>query len=232
MLSMLDRARDESDRQHPVRLVFEPKSSRIDETEFVNLLLAKTNLESNAPINFVMVGLDGRPTGKTLKQILAEWVEFRRVTVTRRTRFRLEKVLDRIHVLEGRMIVLLNVDEVIRIIRNADDPKIDLMKAFKLSDRQAEDILEMRLRMLAKLEHIKIEQELDEKRKEQKGLEKILGSKKALDDLVVGEIEADMKTFGDARRTKIEAADKAEVETPVIDEPISVIFSLRTTSVT
>ncbi len=227
MLSMLDKARDESDRQHPVRLVFEPKTSKIDETEFVNLLLAKTSLETNAPINLVMVGLDGRPTGKNLRDIVSEWVQFRFTTVTRRTRHKLAQVLDRIHVLEGRMIVLLNVDKVIKIIRNADDPKADLIKAFKLSERQAEDILEMRLRMLAKLEHIKIEQELDDKRKEQKGLEKILGSRKALEDLVVGEIEDDVKTFGDKRRTKIEEAEKAEVETPVIDEPVTVIFSRK-----
>ena len=125
------------------------------------------------------------------------------------------------------MIVLLNVDKVIKIIRNADDPKADLIKAFKLTERQAEDILEMRLRMLAKLEHIKIEQELAEKRKEQKQLEKILGSRKALEDLVVAEIEEDIKTFGDKRRTKIEEAEKAELETPVIDEPVTVIFSRK-----
>ena len=123
-----------------------------------------------------MVGLDGRPTGKNLRDIISEWIQFRFNTVTRRTQHKLAQVLDRIHVLEGRMIVLLNVDKVIKIIRNADDPKADLIKAFKLSERQAEDILEMRLRMLAKLEHIKIEQELDDKRKEQKGLEKILGA--------------------------------------------------------
>jgi topoisomerase IV subunit A len=122
---------------------------------------------------------------------------------------------------------LLNVDKVIRTIRNADDPKADLIKAFKLTDRQAEDILEMRLRMLAKLEHIKIEQELDEKRKEQKALEKILGSRKALEDLVVSEIEKDVQSFGDKRRTRIEEAEKAELETPVIDEPLTVIFSRK-----
>jgi len=227
VLSMLDKARDESDRQHPVRLVFEPKTSRIDETEFVNLLLAKTSLETNVPINLVMVGLDGRPTGKNLREILSEWLQFRFTTVTRRTQYRLSQVLDRIHVLEGRMIVLLNVDKVIEIIRNAEDPKADLIKAFKLSERQAEDILEMRLRMLAKLEHIKIEQELAEKRKEQKQLEKILGSRKVLEDLVVSEIEDDVKTFGDKRRTKIEEAEKAELETPVIDEPVTVIFSRK-----
>jgi len=227
VLSMLDKARDESDRVHPVRLVFEPKSSRIDETEFVNLLLAKTSMESNAPINLVMVGLDGRPTGKNLRDLVFEWVQFRLTTVTRRTQHKLAQVLDRIHVLEGRMLVLLNVDKVIKIIRAADDPKADLIKAFKLSERQADDILDMRLRALAKLEHIKVEQELADKRKEQKSLEKILGSRKVLEDLVVSEIEEDIKSFGDKRRTKIEEAEKAEIEAPVIDEPVTVVFSRK-----
>lgn len=227
MLSMLDKARDESDRTHPVRLVFEPKTSKIDETEFVNLLLAKTSLETNVPLNLVMIGLDGRPTGKNLRDIIFEWIRFRLATVTRRTQHRLEQVLDRIHVLEGRMIVLLNVDKVIKIIRNADDPKAELIKAFKLSERQADDILDIRLRQLAKLEHIKIEQELKDLQKEQKDLEKILKNKKALEDLVVSEIEEDTKTFGDKRRTRIEEAEKAEVETPVIDEPVTVIFSKK-----
>ncbi|MHB8666434.1 MAG: DNA topoisomerase IV subunit A [Burkholderiales bacterium] len=225
MLSMLDRARDESDRTHPVRLVFEPKSSRQDENEFVNLLLAKTSMETNASINLVMVGLDGRPTGKNLKDILAEWLEFRFATVTRRTKFRLDKVQDRIHVLEGRLLVLLNVDKVIKLIRNSDDPKPDLMRAFKLTDRQAEDILEIRLRQLAKLEHIRLEKELDGLTKEQKGLEKVLGSRKALEALVIEEIEADIKSFGDKRRTVIEESEKAVLETPVLDEPVTVIFS-------
>jgi topoisomerase IV subunit A len=225
LLSMLDRQRDESDRVNPVRLVFEPKSSRVDEDEFVTLLLSKTSMELNVPLNMVMVGLDGRPASKNLKSVLTEWIEFRTRTVTRRTRHQLDRVLDRIHVLEGRMIVLLNVDEVIRVIRTADDPKADLIARFALSDRQAEDILEMRLRMLAKLEHIKIEQELADKRKEQKALERILASPSVLNELLVAEIQADAKQFGDARRTKIEAAEKAELETPVIDEPVTVIFS-------
>jgi len=225
VLSMLDRVRDESDRVHPVRLVFEPKSSRIDETEFVNLLLAKTSMETNVSINLVMVGLDSRPAGKGLKDVLKEWLEFRFATVTRRTRFRLEKVLDRIHILEGRLIVLLNVDKVIKIIRNADEPKSELIKAFKLTDRQAEDILEIRLRQLAKLEHIKVERELGDLRKEQKGLEKILGSRKALEALVVEELQRDAEAFGDKRRTKLEESEKAAVEVPVIDEPVTVIFS-------
>jgi|KBSMisStandDraft_5_1062788.scaffolds.fasta_scaffold03664_6 topoisomerase-4 subunit A len=227
MLSMLDRERDESDRTHPVRLVFEPKTSRVDETEFVNLLLAKTSLETNVPINLVMVGLDGRPTGKNLRDIISEWVRFRFTTVTRRTQHRLAQVLDRIHVLEGRMLVLLNVDKVIKIIRKADDPKADLIKAFSLSERQVDDILEIRLRQLAKLEHIKIEQELKDLQKEQKGLEKILKDPKALAELVIAEIEEDVKTFGDKRRTRIEESEKAVIESPVIDEPVTVIFSKK-----
>jgi topoisomerase-4 subunit A len=176
-------------------------------------------------MNLVMVGLDGRPAGKTLRDLLSEWVDFRLQTVTRRTKFRLDKVIDRIHVLQGRMIVLLNVDKVVKIIRNAQDPKADLIKAFKLTERQAEDILEMRLRQLARLEHIKVEQELQALGKDQKGLEKVLKSHKALEDLVVEEIEADAKTFGDKRRTVIVESEKAVVETPVIDEPVTVIFS-------
>ncbi|MBL8533511.1 MAG: DNA topoisomerase IV subunit A [Betaproteobacteria bacterium] len=225
MLSMLDKARDESDRTHPVRLVLEPKTSRVDETEFVNLMLAKTSLESNVSINMVMVGLDGRPTGKSLAVFMREWTEFRLETVRRRSRFRLDQVLDRMHVLEGRIIVLLNVDAVIKVIRNADDPKTELMSAFSLTERQAEDILEMRLRQLAKLEHIKIEKELQELRKEQKDLDRVLGSRKELEKLVIKEIEADIKTFGDARRTVIEVSEKAVAAAPVIDEPLTVIFS-------
>ena len=227
LLSMLDRERDESDRTHPVRLVFEPKTSKVDETEFINLLLAKTSLETNVPINLVMVGLDGRPTGKNLRDIISEWVRFRFATVTRRTQYRLAQVLDRVHVLEGRMIVLLNVDKVIKIIRKADDPKAELIKAFNLSERQADDILDIRLRQLAKLEHIKIEQELKDLQKEQKGLEKILKEPKALADLVISEITDDAKTFGDKRRTRIEESEKAVIETPIIDEPVTVIFSAK-----
>ena len=225
VLSMLERMRDESDRAHPVRLVFEPRSSRIDENEFVNLLLAKTSMETNVPINLVMVGLDGRPSGRNLREVLAEWLKFRFETVTRRTKHKLEQVLDRIHVLEGRMIVLLNVDKVIKIIRNADEPRAELISAFKLTERQADDILDLRLRQLAKLEHIKVEQELEERKKERKGLEKILGSRRALEEVVVSEIEEDAKTFGDKRRTRIEESEKATIETPVIDEPVTVIFS-------
>src|SRR4029079_10990735 len=181
----------ESDRTHPVRLVFEPKTSRIDETEFVNLLLAKTGMEGNVPINLVMVGLDGRPTGKNLRDILSEWIRFRFTTVTRRTRHRLTQVLDRIHVLEGRMTVLLNVDKAIKIIRNADEPKAELIKAFKLSERQAEDILDIRLRQLARLEGIRIERELAELKKEAAALKKLLASPAERRKLAAAEVRED-----------------------------------------
>jgi topoisomerase-4 subunit A len=227
MLSMLDRMRDESDRSHAVRLVFEPKTSKIDETEFINRLLSKTSLENNVSLNFVMVGIDGRPAGKNLRDMLGEWLAFRFDTVVRRTQHRLDKVVDRSHVLEGRMIVLLNVDKVIKIIRNADEPRIDLMKAFEITERQADDILDMRLRQLARLEHIKIEQELKELEKERKGLDKILKNRSVLYELVSAEIAADAKSFGDKRRTKIEETEKAAIEVPVVDDPVSVIFSRK-----
>ena len=162
ILNVLDSVRDESSRESPVRLVFEPKSKNVEPNEFITLLLAHTSLESNASINLVMIGNDGRPRQKGLKEILTEWIEFRVGTVTRRTQHRLGKVKDRMHILEGRKIVFLNIDKVIKLIRNSDEPKPDLMKAFKLTERQAEDILEIRLRQLARLEGIKIEQELKE----------------------------------------------------------------------
>ncbi|MGE8613465.1 MAG: DNA topoisomerase (ATP-hydrolyzing), partial [Achromobacter veterisilvae] len=145
MLNLLDAVRDESGKDAAVRLVFEPKTSRVDRDEFVNTLLAQTSMESSSSINLVCIGTDGRPRQKGLRGVLVEWLAFRTDTVVRRTRFRLDKVIDRIHVLEGRMVVYLNVDEVIQTIRESDEPRAALMERFKLSERQAEDILEMRL---------------------------------------------------------------------------------------
>ncbi len=227
MLMVLDVVRDESSKDAPVRLVFEPKSSRIEQSELVTALLAHTSLESSSPINLTMIGLDGRPTQKSLRQMLGEWIEFRQGTIVRRTQHRLNKVLDRIHILEGRQLVLLNIDEVIRIIRESDEPKAALIEAFKLSDRQAEDILEIRLRQLARLEAIKIEQELKELREEQGKLEDILGNPASLKRLMVKEIEADAKTFADARRTLIQAEKKAVAEIKVVDEPVTVVISSK-----
>lgn len=227
VLSVLDAVRDESSKDAPVRLVFEPKTSRIEQSELITTLLAHTSLETSAPINLTMIGLDGKPVQKSLRQVLGEWIEFRQRTIERRSRHRLEKVLDRIHILEGRQLVLLNIDEVIAIIRQSDEPKQALIARFKLSDRQAEDILEIRLRQLARLEAIRIEQELKELREEQGKLEEILGSPAALRRLMIKEIEADTKQFGDARRTLIQAEKKAVAEVKVVDEPVTVVVSQK-----
>ena len=225
MLAVLDLVRDESGKEAAVRLVFEPKTSRIEQQELITALLAHTSLESSAPINLTMVGLDGRPTQKSFRQMLTEWIAFRQTTVERRSRHRLGKVLDRIHILEGRQLVLLNIDEVIAIIRQSDEPRSALMERFRLSERQAEDILEIRLRQLARLEAIKIEQELSELRDEQKKLVDILDNPASLRRLMVKEIEADAKTFADARRTLIQAEKKAVAEIKIVDEPVTVVVS-------
>ncbi len=225
ILSALDTVRDESGKDAPVRLVLEPKSKNQDQTEFMNLLLAHTSLESSASINLVMISADGRPRQKPLLEIIQEWVGFRFKTVTRRSEFRLKKVDERIHILEGRQAVLLNIDEVIRIIRESDEPKPALIKAFNLSEIQAEDILEIRLRQLARLEAIKIEQQLSELRKEKAGLHDLLDNPGSMKKLIIKEIEADTKQFGDERRTLIEEAARASIEQKVVDEPVTVVVS-------
>jgi topoisomerase-4 subunit A len=225
--SQLDKARDESGKDDDVRLVFEPASSRQDKEEFVALLLAHTSLETSAPINLVAVGLDGRPCQKTLAELIGEWCRFRVRTVARRTRFSLDRVAARIHILEGRRIVFLNLDQVIGIIRAADDPKQALIARFALSEAQAEDILEIRLRQLARLEGIRIEQELEKLQEEKSALERLLGSEALLGQATIREIREDAKKYGDPRRTLIEAATSAsrsEVAT-VADEPVTVIVS-------
>lgn len=227
ILAVLDGVRDESSKDAAVRLVFEPKSSRIEQSELITALLAHTSLETSAPINLTMIGLDGRPTQKSLRQMLEEWVEFRQTTITRRSEHRLGKVLDRMHILEGRQLVLLNIDEVIAIIRNSDEPKAALIARFRLSDRQAEDILEIRLRQLARLEAIKIEQELKELAEEKAKLDDILANPSSLRRLMVKEIEQDAKTFGDDRRTLIQEEKKAVAEIKVVDEPVTVVVSSK-----
>jgi len=208
-----------------VRLVLEPRSSRVDRDEFVNTLLAQTSLEGNVSVNLVCIGLDGRPAQRSLRDILVQWLAFRSTTMTRRTRFRLDKVTDRIHVLEGRMVVYLNVDEVIQTIRDSDEPRAALMDHFDLTERQAEDILEMRLRQLARLEGIKIEQELEKQRVLQAELAELLDNPRAFKRLMIREIEADAKAYGDDRRTLIETAERAVLETRVVKEPVTVIVS-------
>nr|WP_180319013.1 DNA topoisomerase IV subunit A [Delftia acidovorans] len=225
MLAVLDGVRDESSKDAPVRLVFEPKTGKVPQQELITALLAHTSLESSSSINLTMIGLDGRPVQKSLRLMLEEWIAFRQITVTRRSQHRLAKVLDRIHILEGRQAVLLNIDKVIAIIRASDEPRQALIDAFALSERQADDILEIRLRQLARLEAIKIEQELKELRTEQGKLEDILGSESTMRRLICKEIEADAKQFADARRTLIQEEKKVVAEVKVVDEPTTVIIS-------
>ncbi|MGB4925910.1 MAG: DNA topoisomerase IV subunit A, partial [Giesbergeria sp.] len=227
VLAVLDGVRDESSKDAAVRLVCEPKTGKTPQHELITALLAHTSLETSSSINLTLVGIDGRPVQKSLRRMLEEWIEFRQGTITRRSQHRLTKVLDRIHILEGRQIVLLNIDEVIAIIRAADEPKSALMERFNLSPAQAEDILEIRLRQLARLEAIKIEQELNELRDSQGKLEEILGTPAALRRLMVREIEQDAKQFSDPRRTLIQAEKKAVVEVKVVDEPVTVVVSQK-----
>jgi topoisomerase IV subunit A len=225
MLAVLDSVRDESGKDAAVRLVFEPRTSRVDPAELLNALLAQTSLESSVSMNLVMIGADGRPRQKPLPDILAEWCAFRVETVTRRSRHRLARIDDRIHILEGRQLVLLNIDEVIRIIRESDEPKAALIAAFGLSDRQAEDILEIRLRQLARLEAIRIEKELAGLRADKSSLEALLATPAAMRRQVIREIESDAKQYGDDRRTLIEAASRASAGIRVVEEPVTVIVS-------
>ena len=225
MLDLIDRVRDESDGEHPVRLVFEPKSSRTDTDAFINTLMAQTSLEGNVPMNLVMMGLDNRPAQKNLKTILQEWLDFRVVTVTRRLKFRLSQVEKRLHILEGRLKVFLHIDEVIKVIRESDDPKTDLMAAFGLTEIQAEDILEIRLRQLARLEGFKLEKELNELREEQGRLNILLGDENEKKKLIIKEMQADMKQYGDERRTLVEEAGRAVLTQTTADEPVTLILS-------
>ncbi|NMF98589.1 DNA topoisomerase IV subunit A, partial [Aromatoleum toluolicum] len=226
VLGVLETVRDESSDKAPVRIVLEPRSSRQSRDEFMAVLLAHTSLESSASVNMTMIGRDGRPQQKNLVQVLREWIDFRYVTVERRTRHRLDEVDRRIHILEGRMIAFLHIEEVIRVIRESDEPKPALIAAFGLSDVQAEDILEIRLRQLARLEGFKIEKELAELKDERSGLQHLLDSRAAMTRLILKEIEDDAKKYGDNRRTVIEAvAAVAPAEISVADEPVTVIVS-------
>jgi topoisomerase-4 subunit A len=227
VLNLLDTVRDESGRDAAVRLVFEPRSARVDRMEFVNTLLARTSLETNVPVNLVMIGTDGKPRQKGLMDILREWIAFRRDTVQRRSRHRLDQVLARVHILEGRQQVLLDLDEVIATIRNSDDPKPALIARFGLTEAQADDILEMRLRQLARLEAIRIDKELQAQRAEAEELRKLLADDKAMTRRIISEIEADAKQYGDGRRTLIQPEQRAVAEVKVVDEPVTVIVSQK-----
>ena len=196
ILAGLDKVADESDKDQAVRLVFEPKSSRQSVDDMMKVLLAHTSLECSLSVNMVMIGIDGRPMQKPLADILREWSQFRVATVRRRTEHRLQQVNDRIHILEGRMVAFLNLDEVLAIIRESDEPKAALIERFALSDRQAEDILEIRLRQLARMEGIRIERELETLKDERSGLERLLASESLLRKRVAKEIDDDVKGVG------------------------------------
>lgn len=220
--------RDESDHENPTRIVIVPRSNRIDVDALMAHLFATTDLERSYRVNLNMIGLDGKPQVKGLLQILQEWLVFRTQTVKRRLQFRLDKVLARLHILQGLMIAYLNIDEVIAIIRQEDDPKPVLMQKFKLSSEQAEAILEIKLRHLAKLEEMKIRGEQDELSKERDELEKTLGSEKKLKTLIRKELNEDAEKYGDERRSPIVVREEAKAlreEEIIPTEPLTVILS-------
>ncbi len=227
-LPMVEDLRDESDHINPTRLVIEPRSNRVDTVQLMAHLFATTELERTYRVNLNVIALDGRPRVMGLKALLSEWLEFRQQTVRRRLRHRLDKVERRLHILDGLLIVYLNLDEVIRIIRREDEPKPVLMKRFKLSEEQVEAILETKLRHLAKLEEMKIREEQRELSEERTELAAILASRARLKKLVREEIESDAKEYGDERRTRIveRAAAQAIEETELLaNEPVTVVLS-------
>lgn len=227
-LPMVDDLRDESDHENPTRLVVVPRTNRVDLEQVMNHLFATTDLEKSYRVNLNMIGLDNRPTVKGLVEILSEWLVFRRETVRKRLNHRLEKVLKRLHVLEGLLIAFLNIDEVINIIRSEDEPKPVLMARFGLSETQTEAILELKLRHLAKLEEMKIRGEQDELAKERDKLQAILDSERKLNTLLKKEIIADAATYGDERRSPMRERDEAKAMsehdiTP--SEPVTIVLS-------
>lgn len=228
-LDFLEKARDESDKDNLVRIVLVPRTSKIDSEQMMAFLLANTSLQTSVQYNLTMIGLDGRPQQKGLLAILEEWAAFRVTTVRRRTTHLLDVALRRIHILEGRRLVLLSIDEVIRIIRESDEAKSALMKAFGLSELQADDILEIRLRQLARLEAIKIDKELAELRSEETYLRGLLESESSMRALIVSEIRADAAKYGDDRRTIVQAAERITTTTAaalsVPDEDVTVVIS-------
>jgi topoisomerase-4 subunit A len=224
-LSMIDTVKSEGKKD--VRLIIEPKTSKVSSDELMAFLLLHTSMEVSCPVNMVMIGTDGRPAQKGMIAILKEWIAFRLNVVRRRCQFDLDKINKRIHILEGRMIAFLHIDEVIRVIRNSDEPKTDLIAAFQLSEIQAEDILEIRLRQLARLEGFKIEKELKDLREEADGLQNILGSDNKLRKLTAKEIKQDAEKYGDDRRTLIEPVERAQggQKAFVVDEPVTILLS-------
>ncbi|MCG7897597.1 MAG: DNA topoisomerase IV subunit A [Candidatus Thiodiazotropha lotti] len=227
-LPMVEDLRDESDHENPTRLVIVPRSNRVDVARLMSHLFASTDLERSYRVNLNLIGIDGRPAVKDLRSLLVEWLSFRTETVRRRLQYRLNEVLDRLHILEGYLVAFLNIDEVIAIIRYEDDPKAELIKRFSLSDIQAEAILNLRLRNLAKLEEMKIKGEQEELEKERKTLEKLLGSKQRMRTLIRKELQADADKYGDDRRSPIverEAAEALDETDLTPSEAVTVVLS-------
>ena len=225
---MIEDLRDESDHENPTRLVLVPRSNRVDLEQVMNHLFATTDLEKSYRINLNMLGLDGRPAVKNLVEILSEWLVFRRDTVTRRLNYRLDRVLKRLHILEGLLVAFLNIDEVIEIIRTEDEPKPALIQRFGITDTQAESILELKLRHLAKLEEMKIRGEQDELAKERDQLQALLASDRKMNTLIKKEILADAQAYGDDRRSPIveRAEAKAMSEHDFVpSEPVTIVLS-------
>ena len=227
-LPMLEDIRDEADHENPIRIVLVPRSNRVDTDALMAHLFATTDLEKSYRVNMNMIGLDHKPAVKGLLEILNEWLTFRRITVTRRLQYRLDKVLSRLHILEGLMIAFLNIDEVIEIIRHEDDPKAELMARFNLSDEQADAILNLRLRHLAKLEENQLKAEQNELEKERLNLEAILGSERRLNTLIKKEIQEDAKKYASPRMSQLVEREEAKMisesdMTPA--EPVTVILS-------
>src|SRR5690606_28728907 len=229
-LPWLEDIRDESDHENPVRVVLVPRSNRVDVEALMGHLFATTDLEKSFRVNFNVIGLDGRPQVKNLRDFLSEWLQFRTDTVIRRLRHRLERVERRLHLLEGLLVAFLNLDEVIRIIRTEDEPRPVLMRRFDLSEEQAEYILETKLRQLARLEEMKIRGEQDELSQEREKIVATLGSKAKLRKLVKDELLADAKKFGDARRSPLVEREAAQAmsETELVpSEPVTVVLSKK-----
>ncbi len=229
-LPMVVDLKDESDHENPTRIVIVPRSNRVDIDSVMSHLFSTTDLEKNYRVNFNMIGINKRPQVKDLVSLLKEWLQFRTVTVRRRLQFRLDKILDRLHILDGLLIAFLNIDEVIKVIRQEDKPKQALMKAFKISERQSEAILELRLRQLAKLEEIKIKSEQQELSDERKTLEQLLKSATRLKTFIKNEIKTDAEKFGDARRSRLVEREEARAfsETELLStEPITIVLSER-----
>jgi len=230
ILDQVETVRDESDRKSKLRLVIEPRSSRQNENELMAALMVHTSLESRYAVNLTWLGLDGLPETKGIVDILREWGEWRVNTVRRRTQFRLERVQERLEVVQGRLLAYAKIDEVIKVIRASEDQgaaRTNLQKKFRFSERQAEDIVNLRLGQLTKLDGVKLNEEKKALEAERKELKGILGDEKELKRLVVRELEEDAKKYGDERRTLIKPAERAQVERTVVDEPITVILSRK-----